>query len=74
MHHQRIASSSLLDTVGETCDIVEKNSDELGDEKFAIFLATSSYVALVLDTSRAQFLQSTLKRGGNGVTNPHQQH
>lgn len=55
IHRQRIVSSSLHDTVGETYTNEKKKKLSWGDKKFAINLATSSYVGLVLATSRGKF-------------------
>lgn len=62
--HQRIESFFLLDTFDETCNITIEKICECWVKrwkKFAIFLATNSYVNSVLDTSRS-FLEIDLRR------------
>ena len=60
-----VASSFLLDTAVETC----KKSEQKNDVSWvwdAIFLATNSHVAMVLDTSRAQLPERQLSLRDNG--------
>ena len=66
IHRQRIVSSSLHDTVGETYTNEKQKKLSWGDKKFAINLATSSDVGLVLATSLVNFQKINPSRGGNG--------